>query len=116
MKHEMPNFLRVIILQEDGYWIAQCLEYDIVAQSKSPEKLRNAFGLALAAHVAVRLHHNQELFEGVPEAPRKYWELFESAQVKMEAKRPAFSVAEDSPLDIMPFVETRELLDNSLAA
>ena len=71
--------LRVVFVREGDYWIAQCLEYDIVAQSNSLNRLPSAFVLAFASHMAVRKALNQKPFEGVPSAPKKYFGIFERA-------------------------------------
>ena len=95
------GMIRIVCLKEDEHWIAQCLEYDIVAQAKSLPKLHAAFALAFISHIAVREHTGQGLFEGVPKAPKKYYKLFEEGtSLKPESVRfPIQGVPFDAPLE-----------------
>ncbi|MCY4505199.1 MAG: hypothetical protein OXB87_04405 [Hyphomicrobiales bacterium] len=69
--------LSVVSFQEEGHWVAQCLEYDIVAQSKTLAKLPRAFALAFASHVFARINNRQDPFAKLSRAPSEYWKLFE---------------------------------------
>jgi len=84
-KKRYEGSLSVVFLKEDEHWIAQCLEYDIVGQSRSLKNLPEAFALAFASHIAVRMEAKQDLFEGVPPAPDKYWALFEQG-IRLDEK------------------------------
>ena len=68
----MIKTLRVLIFQEEGLWIAQGLEYDIAAQSKSLTDLPNIFAQTIMAHIMARREHNQEPFEGINKAPDNF--------------------------------------------
>ncbi|MDA8031775.1 MAG: hypothetical protein MPJ22_06300 [Pirellulales bacterium] len=110
-----PSTLNVIALREGDHWIAQCLEYDIVAQSRSLERLPNSFVLAFASHLAVRAHHDQDPFEGVPEAPVKYWKMFADAKLRIESMSPPLPSSEGVSPGSIPILNVRAVTD-ALAA
>lgn len=57
--------LKAECFQDEGGWIAECLEYNLCAYSKTLEGLHKKFKLAVDSHVAVRLANNQKPFEGL---------------------------------------------------
>ncbi len=100
--------LSVVYVLEDGYWLAQCLEYDIVAQAKTMKDLPEAFALVFASHVSIRLAHQQDPFEGVPPAPAKYWDLHrEGMPLKGRAVRVPIATSGDMPSAHIPFQDAR---------
>ncbi len=72
--------LRVVFLQEGDLWIAQCLEHDIAAQSRSFKKLPMAFMRVLISHVLVRTINKQKPFEEMLPAPKEYWDMFQKGE------------------------------------
>ena len=70
--------LKVLFTKEDDFWIAQCLDKDICAQSPRLEKLPESFKLAFLGHIAVRKSHNMngDVWEDVHKAPVQYWDLY----------------------------------------
>jgi predicted RNase H-like HicB family nuclease len=79
--------LSAVVFQEDGWWSAQCLEYDIAAQAKTLPDLHDELERVLAVHVAACLQIGREPFDGLEPAPRKFWDMYESADLKVEGKR-----------------------------
>jgi hypothetical protein len=77
--------IRAVVFQEGEWLCAQCLEYDLVAQAKSLERLSRALQRLLVAHVAVRQHHKQQPFRDLPRAPEKYWAMFRRSRLKLPA-------------------------------
>lgn len=77
--------VRVLLLQEEGKWVAQCLEYDVAAQADTLTGVQQAFVKSLASQVCVNLHHGKEPMEDVPAAPAYYLEQFKQA---MQVKEP----------------------------
>ena len=69
----------VLIMREGDHWVAQCLEYDIAAQATSLDALKHAFARTFAGQIAVDLHHKRLPLQGIPQAPRRYFDLFEGA-------------------------------------
>ena len=77
--------VRVIIYPEaDDHhrvWIAQCLEYDIVSQGNTIEQVLNRLSRNFAATIYVSEEQGKQPFEGIGEAPQKFWDMFEKATV-----------------------------------
>ena len=64
----------------DGNWIAQGIQYDIVARAKSVGGLREAFMRQLAANLALNTRFGRSGLEGIPAAPDRFRALFEDAK------------------------------------
>ena len=65
-----------IAFRSSGWWVAQCLQYDIATQTKVFEDIPYELAKMLVGHMLIAKAHNLEPFEHLPPAPRKYWELF----------------------------------------
>src|SRR5690349_3769953 len=70
----------VVLLREENRWVAQCLEYDIAAQSDSIPGVKHAFQRAFVTQVKVNLAHNKSALQDVPAAPAYYRQLFEQGE------------------------------------
>lgn len=75
--------LRVLIMKRENGWVAQCLEYDIVAQSQGTiydikDELMRTLHVRLAACQAEGINP----FKLQP-APQLYHDLFERAQLEL---------------------------------
>ena len=64
-------------LEDQTLWIAQGLEYDIAAQGTSLKEVQERFAHTLIAQSLVDLRQGKDVFEGIPSAPRTYWEQFD---------------------------------------
>lgn len=74
--------LRVLIMKREGYWIAQCLEYDIVAQCPgTADDIKNEFCRTLEVRVAACVAEGIDPFK-LSAAPKIYHDLFERARLK----------------------------------
>src|SRR5262245_35981392 len=78
--------ISAVIFREGDLWIAQALEYDICIQAKSLEEVPKAFSRAVIANAVVCVDLGREPCEGIAPAPKKFWEMFRLAQLKMEAE------------------------------
>ena len=59
------NFpLTILFLQDHGYWVAQCLEYDITAQGKTIDAAKLAFERTFVGQVLVDTQKGKEPLEG----------------------------------------------------
>ena len=76
----------VLLLQEQGKWVAQCLEHDVAAQADTLSGVKQAFVKALASQACVNIHHGKKAMEDVPQAPDFYFELFRKG---MKIEKPA---------------------------
>ena len=69
------KFTILIVPQSGGYWIAQCLEYDIMAQGVSAEEAERLWKETLYSHVRVAGKLGKMPLEDIGKAPPEYWEL-----------------------------------------
>ena len=75
-----PKKLSILIFPESGYWFAQCIEYNIVAESKKYSTLKDAFARELCAHITAKLSNDEHPFATTPPAPKKYQQMFARAK------------------------------------
>ena len=76
MPHEKLG-LQAVIFKRGDWWIGQCLQYDIGAEARTPKEINNELHRAIVAHIAVALENGLEPFKGIPEAPRRYWNMWD---------------------------------------
>jgi len=72
--------IRAILFQEEDWWVAQCLEYDIAAQARTQTDLLYELERILVGHVLVSAKKGLQPFEKLPKAPRRYWAMYEEAE------------------------------------
>lgn len=65
--------IRVLITKENGYWVAQCLEYDIGVQSLDPDKLPRRLAAAIEAERQQSLQRHGKAFAGISPAPEHFF-------------------------------------------
>ena len=77
----------VIIYPEDGYWVAQGLQYDITARGGTPieasERFNDKFG---AEFIISREVGDSEPLSGVGSAPREFWAMYENAKMRAQTQ------------------------------
>jgi len=69
---------RVVLFKEGKTWSAQCLEFDIATQAKTPRDLAFAIQRAIAGQILVAAQNRMTPFKGLPPAPKRFWKMFES--------------------------------------
>src|SRR4051812_25121077 len=73
----------VVLYPEEGYWIAQGIQFDITAKGQTPieasEKFNDKFGAELVISIEVG---DQEPLAGVGSAPQEFWEMYERAKMR----------------------------------
>lgn len=74
-----------VIYPEGHVYIAQCLEYDIVSQGKTISQANERLVQNIAATLCVCVESGKKPFEGVPAAPRQFWEMFENATLEISS-------------------------------
>jgi len=75
-----PVLIRILLMPEGDFWVAQALEFDIAAQGRSEEAARIAFLKTLSAQIALDLQNHRQPLEGIKPAPAWYFEAYEQAQ------------------------------------
>lgn len=73
------NTLRVVIFEDTGWWVAQCLEHDLCTSARSLDELPQQIASQLRLQVALDRKSGRPPFAGLPRAPQKYWDLYEQA-------------------------------------
>jgi hypothetical protein len=73
------NTLRVVVFEDRGWWVAQCLEYDLCTSSKNLKDLPRQIASQLRLQVALDRKSGRQPFAALPQAPEKYWDLYEQA-------------------------------------
>lgn len=66
--------------QAGPWWIAQCLEYDLVTAAKRLEDLPAELERCLTVQIAASFEIGVEPFGGLPPAPRRFWKRYEEAR------------------------------------
>jgi predicted RNase H-like HicB family nuclease len=82
--------IRVVLFEDEKWWCAQCLEYDITAQAKTLPELRYELERVLFAHVCAGAEEGRAPFQGLERAPSKYWRMYETADTWIEGDDFAF--------------------------
>lgn len=64
--------LRIVVYEEDGHWIAQCLEFDICTQADDRETLQDRMDCLIECEVAAMSESGQQL-DPAPERFHNMW-------------------------------------------
>lgn len=72
--------ISVLLLQEENYWVAQCLEYDIAAQGKSISEAKKSFEKTIIGQIVLDLKDNLKPLNSIKKAPQMYFDMFKKAE------------------------------------
>lgn len=75
--------INAVAYEEGGAWIAQGIEYDIVAYSQDVLKLPDAFARAVVENMCITQHLGRKPLEGVKPAPARFRDMFDTATVEV---------------------------------
>ncbi len=78
--------ISALVFQEEGCWIAQCVEYDIVVHASEPAALPKAIEKAVLMNVCVNAELGRTGLEGVPAAPDHFREIFDRATMDLKLR------------------------------
>jgi predicted RNase H-like HicB family nuclease len=92
-----PYQIRAVVLQEGDWWVAQCLDYDIATQAKTIAELYDELERVLMGHMVMAREAGVAPFSGIPRAPKRYWDLFRDARLKLEPVEPPVQLDVPSP-------------------
>jgi len=70
--------IQTLLRQEDGWWVLQCLEYDIAAYGKRISDAIESFKNTFTGQVILDVKNGKEPLSGIGRAPEKYWDKFNS--------------------------------------
>ena len=85
MSNENTLKVSAVLFQDGQWWSAQCLEYDVAAQAQTLSDLQTEFQRVLISHLAIARELGRKPFEGIPPAPRKFWDLFKQSRLRVES-------------------------------
>ena len=77
--------ISAVLFREAEWWVAQCLEYDLATQARRLEDLPQELNRLLRAQIQASLESGVEPFQGFPQAPRRFWEMYERAKSRVES-------------------------------
>lgn len=66
----------VLLLHEEGGWVAQCLEVDVAAQGKTIAEAKSALERTFVGQIVLDLKNGRQPLEAIGPAPGEYWEMF----------------------------------------
>lgn len=77
-----PNKLTFVVFPSETKWVAMCIERYIGAQGDTPEEAMRGLQIAYRAELDESLARTGEPFGGIPPAPDKFREMYESGNHK----------------------------------
>src|SRR6185436_12648 len=93
----MNTAIRAIAFQSGDYWVAQCLEHDLAALTLRLSELPNELSWVLALHIEASREGGVEPFAGLPEAPQRFWQMFDASRSR---RLPIAEKDSQDPLEI----------------
>lgn len=84
----MSFVVRVLLLHEGEFWVAQGLEYDVAAQGRSPEETKAAFERTFIGRLVFDLERGRQPLAGVDRAPAHYWVIAERLTAHQDTLSP----------------------------
>ncbi len=70
--------VRVVLYPDGDLWIAQGLDYDIVARGHTAAEANSRFDQKFGAELIMSMEIGEKPLSGVPKAPKEYWDKYES--------------------------------------
>ena len=68
--------VRLLLMNEGGIWVLQCLEYDLCAQGGTPKRSFLAWKRTVTAQILLDAEHGVPPFYDVKPAPTYYFKKF----------------------------------------
>lgn len=76
LENPEKKHLKVIVIPEGDYLVAQCLDYDIAVQALGITELQDRFKTAIETHAYLAKESGETPFENLQQAPQEYWRLW----------------------------------------
>ena len=73
-----PNTLHFVLFEEQGAWVAMCLERYIGTQGGTREEAMRGLQCVYRAELDLSLERTGTPFGDIPRAPEKFWKMHES--------------------------------------
>lgn len=68
--------IRAVVFQDRGWWVAQCLEYDLCTSAKDRKELTRKLASQLRLQMILDLNRGKRPFQDLPRAPQRFWEMY----------------------------------------
>ena len=79
MTNQETTTIHVVVFEDRGWWVAQCLEHDLCTSSKDLKDLPRQIASQLRLQMTLDRRGGRQPFEGLPRAPQKFWDLYQQA-------------------------------------
>lgn len=79
----LPNALRFVVVQEEGAWVAVCLERYIGAQGRTLEEAHQRLKIVYRSTLDDTVDRTGEPFGHIPPAPAEYHDLYETSDPRL---------------------------------
>ena len=89
---DRPIFINAIAFQEDGMWIAQCLEYNLVSCAETLQELPGELMRQVRSQIEADQRAGEAPFFGYKPAGPRYWAMYEEARLRSMPILPEESV------------------------
>jgi hypothetical protein len=89
--------IRVIVFQDNGLWVAQCLEHDIGAQAPDIDTLNDRLRVALLSEFKESMTRNGAPFAGIDPAPERFQLMWERRARSVDVRPAAWMVGNTRP-------------------
>ena len=91
-----PTRIRVnaVAFQEDGMWVARCLEYNFASCAETLEELPNELLRQILDQIEADSEAGHEPFFGYKAAPQEYWDMFTAAKAVSKPIKPRKTVGQ----------------------
>lgn len=76
----------------ESWWVAQCLEHDIVAQARQIRDALHEISRMLVGRLVVADQLGVDPFDGIPAAPREMWDEFEKGSLLAPTEESSYAV------------------------
>ena len=74
------HVFHVVVFEDRGWWVAQCLERNLAAASEDPRDLPGKLETVLRGQIEADQEAGDEPFCALPQAPRRFWKMFQEAE------------------------------------
>ncbi|MCA3563255.1 MAG: hypothetical protein IOC90_15030 [Methylocystis sp.] len=79
--------VNAVAYEEGDTWIAQGIEYDIVASADDVRNLPDAFARAVIENICITEHLGRRPLQGIKPAPERFRDMYENAAFEMRPLR-----------------------------
>jgi hypothetical protein len=82
--------VHIVVYQQGGQWLAQCLEYDIGAQANCVDDVLYELQRALIGRELAAQRFGIDGVEPLPAAPQRFWDMWKQARITVPAEDEPF--------------------------